>query len=235
MTKSKILRSIGLIVICILLGVLVSIQLKSVNNAANVQTSTNKRLEEIQNELITQTRINRDLADRYSALKIYVETVENQTFEADDAFKRIVEEKRNAEIFAGLTEVTGSGVIITVVAGVDSFVRDADLRAVVNELRAAGAQAISVNEERMVSISEIREAGRYIVINGKQFPADILFQIKGIAKSGDLERAIMMVKGVGEMLELYNLEFEIVKSDKITIPRLREDSPAYRFDMIKNN
>lgn len=234
MSKDRSLNgSIALLVVCIILGVLVALQLKSVNNAQDMQLTANKRLEEIQDELIQQTRINRDLADRYSELKAYVETVENKTFEADDAFNRIMEEKRNAEIFAGLTEVSGSGIIITLVAGTDSFVRDADLRSVVNELRAAGAQAISVNEERMVATSEIREAGAYIVINGKQFPSNTKFEIKGIARAEDLERAIMMVSGVGEKLELYNLEFKITKSEKVTIPRLREDSPAYRFDMLK--
>ncbi|MDD2392792.1 MAG: DUF881 domain-containing protein [Eubacteriales bacterium] len=234
MKRSRnLLGSISLLIVCVVLGVLVSLQLKSVNSAQNLQLNANKRLEEIQNELIQQTRINRDLADRYAELKNYVETVENQTFEADDAFQRIMEEKRNAEIFAGLTEVSGSGVVITILAGTDFFVRDSDLRSVVNELRAAGAQAISVNEERMVATSEIREAGPYIVINGKQFPSNAQFEIKGIARAEDLERAMLMVSGIGEQLELYNIEFEIVKSEKVTIPRLREDSPAYRYDMIK--
>lgn len=234
MKRSRnLLGSISLLIVCVVLGVLVSLQLKSVNSAQNLQLNANKRLEEIQNELIQQTRINRDLADRYAELKNYVETVENQTFEADDAFQRIMEEKRNAEIFAGLTEVSGSGVVITILAGTDFFVRDSDLRSVVNELRAAGAQDISVNEERMVATSEIREAGPYIVINGKQFPSNAQFEIKGIARAEDLERAMLMVSGIGEQLELYNIEFEIVKSEKVTIPRLREDSPAYRYDMIK--
>ncbi|MHB8961767.1 MAG: DUF881 domain-containing protein [Saccharofermentanales bacterium] len=232
-SNKNALKSVSFLIVCILLGILVSLQLKSINNAQNLQLLSSKRLEEIQDELITQTRINRDLSDRYTELKEYVDAVENQTFAADDAFARIMEEKKNAEIFAGLTEVSGSGVVITLIAGTDSFVRDADLRSVVNELRAAGAQAISVNEERMVATSEIREAGQYIVINGKQFLASAQFEIKGIARAEDLERAIMMVSGVGERLELYNLDFEIIKSDKVTIPRLREDSPAYRIDMLK--
>ncbi len=232
-TGKSALRSVSFLIVCILLGILIALQLKSINSAQDLQLLSSKRLEEIQDELITQTRINRDLTDRYTELKDYVEAVENQTYAADDAFQRIMEEKKNAEIFAGLTEVSGSGVIITLTAGTDSFIRDADLRSVVNELRAAGAQAISVNEERMVATSEIREAGQYIVINGKQFSANAQFEIKAIARAEDLERAIMMVSGVGEKLELYNVDFKISKSDKVTIPRLREDSPAYRFDLLK--
>jgi len=41
----------------------------------------------------------------------------------------------------------------------------------VNELRAAEAQAISINGERIVAMTEIRYADPYMVINGRQiFP-----------------------------------------------------------------
>ena len=231
--KQNAFRSFAFIIVCVAMGILVSLQLKSINSAQNLQISSNLRLNEIQDELITQTRINRDLSDRLTKLNDYVKAVENQTFTADDAFKRIVEEKTNAEIFAGLTEVSGSGITITLLAGTDSLIRDADIRSVVTELRAAGAQAISVNDERLVAMSEIREAGRYIVINGKQFTANGQFVIKAIASSDDLTRAITMVNGVGDNLALYNIDYNLIPSDKVTIPRLREDSPAYRIDMLK--
>lgn len=226
-------KSFSFIIVCILLGILVSLQLKSINENQSNQLLSSKRLEEIQQELIVQTRINRDLSDRYEKLSQYLDALETQTIEADGTLKRIMEEKNNAEIFAGLTEVSGSGVSITLLSGIDSFIRDSDLRSVVNELKAAGAQAISVNEERMVAMSEIREAGKYIVINGKQFPANGQFIIKAIARADDLENAITMVSGVGDKLMLYDIDYTIAKSDKITIPRLREDSPAYQIDMLK--
>lgn len=234
MSKNKnALQSLSFIIVCILLGILVSLQLKNVNETENTQLSSSKRLNEIQEQLIEQTRINRDLSDRYEELSDYVEALENETIEADDTLKRIMAEKKNAEIFAGLTEVSGSGVTIVLLSGNDTYIRDSDIRSVVNELKAAGAQAISVNEERMVATSEIREAGTYIVVNGKQFPANGQFIIKAIAQAEDLENAITMVSGVGDKLLLYNIDFTITKYEKITIPRLREDSPAYNIDMLQ--
>ena len=232
-SRTNAVKSLSFIVVCIILGILVSLQFKNINTAENQQLLSNKRLNEVQDELIAQQRINRDLADRYAKLNDYAKAIETQTIEADGTLKKIMEEKKNAEIFAGLTEVSGSGVIINLLAGTDSVIRDSDIRSVVNELRAAGAQAISVNEERMVAMSEIREAGTYIVINGKQYPANSQFVIKAIARADDLERAITMVSGVGDILKLYNVDFNIKKYDKITIPRLRDDSPAYRIDMLK--
>ncbi len=232
-SNKNALKSLSFIIVCIMLGILVSLQLKSINETQSLQLFNSKRLNEVQEELIVQQRINRDLNDRYTKLNDYYKAVEDKTIQADDTLKKIMEEKTNAEIFAGLTEVSGSGVSITLLAGIDSIIRDSDIRSVVNELRAAGAQAISINEERMVAVSEIREAGKYIVINGKQFPANGQFIIKAIASADGLERAITMVNGVGDKLYLYNIEFKISSSEKITIPRLREDSPAYRIDMLK--
>jgi uncharacterized protein YlxW (UPF0749 family) len=231
--KPNALKSVTFLMVCVLMGIIISLQLKSMNTAQDRQNTSNKRLNEIQEELILQTRINRELADRYAKLTAYVEMVENQTFQSDDAFRRIMEEKRNAEIFAGLTEVNGEGVLITLTPETDSFIRDSDLRSVVNELRAAGAQAISVNEERIVAMSEIREAGRFIVINGKQFPADGSFVIKSIARPEDLTRSIQMVNGVGDRLKLYNIDYQISQSRNIVIPRLRADSSVYRIDMLQ--
>lgn len=231
--KQNALKSFSFLIVCIVLGIAISLQIRSINAAQNVQVSSNKRLNEVQEELLVQTRINRELADRYAQLSAYVEALETQTFESDDAFRRIMEEKRNAEIFAGLTEVTGPGVTITLTPAEDSFIRDSDLRSVVNELRASGAQAISINDERMVAISEIREAGRYIVINGKQFSADSQFSIKSISRPDEMERAIEMVGGVGDRLKIYSIDFTLTKSETVTIPRLREDSPAYKMDMLK--
>ncbi len=233
MKKKSFIGNFILLLVCILVGIFVALQLKGINMAKSSSLSANKRIDEIQNDLILQTKKNRDLSDRIAELKQYIESLENRTFQEDDAFGRIMEEKKNAEIFAGLTEVSGSGVFITLLAGPDSFIRDSDIRLVVNELRAGGAQAISVNEERMVATSEIREGGPYIVINGKQFLSNSKFEIKAIARAEDLERTIDMINGVGRILEIYDLEYEIRKSDKVTIPRLREDSPAFRYDMLR--
>ena len=99
-TNVNAVKSLSFIVVCILLGILVSLQFKNINTAESQQLSNNKRLNEIQDELITQQRINRDLADRYAKLDDYTKAVQNQTVEADGTLKRIMEEKMNAEIIA---------------------------------------------------------------------------------------------------------------------------------------
>jgi uncharacterized protein YlxW (UPF0749 family) len=226
------LRSLSFAFVCLLLGVLIAIQLKSVNSTENQLVLQNKRTDELRDELITLQNSNRDLSDRYSKLKDYVAALESQTASTDDALKAILDEKRKAEVYAGLTDVSGPGVIVTLSAGAESSIRDLDVRMVVNELRAAGAQAISVNQERMVAMSEIRLGGQYIVINGKPFPSNEPFEIRAITRPDDTERALTMLNGVADTLTFYSIDTSIVKMDKVEIPKLREDSPAYQMDML---
>lgn len=231
-TTSRLLRNLAFAFVCLLLGILIAIQLKSVNSTQNRLLLQNKRLDELRDELIALQNSNRDLSTRYDEMKDYVAQLESTTASSDDQLKAILEEKRKAEIYAGLTDVSGPGVIVTLSSGPESAIRDVDVRLVVNELRAAGAQAIAVNGERMVAMSEIRLGGTYIVVNGKPFPSTGSFEIRAIARPDDTVRALTMLDGVADTLQFYSIDVSIVKMDEVRIARLREDSPAYQMDML---
>lgn len=62
------------------------------------------------------------------------------------------------------------------------MVHDVDLREIVNELANAGAQAIEVNGQRIVSSSCVTCAGNVISINGREYHRT--FTIKGYRKCG---------------------------------------------------
>ena len=76
---------------------------------------------------------------------------------------------------AGLTALEGEGVIIEMddgnrAANTDEnpnlyVIHDDDVLRVVNELRAAGAEAVSINGQRLIETSEIRCAGPTLSVN----------------------------------------------------------------------
>ena len=95
----------------------------------------------------------------------------------NDAMYKDLERARN---LAGLTDLEGSGVIITVnlisfqeygQSGIIRNVYHEDLLMLVNELNAAGAEALAINDERIIATTEIRDAGDYIVINTNRYSA----------------------------------------------------------------
>ncbi len=114
-------------------------------------------------EITTLRARNRELADELSKGNSATGTLNNELQQNRD--------------FAGLTEVTGPGVQVTLVDSKrtdiqpndpmfqNNLIHDADVGLVINELKAAGAEAIAVNGQRIVATSSVRCVGPVIHVN----------------------------------------------------------------------
>ena len=126
----------------------------------------------------------------------------------------------------GLTEVIGPGVIITLSDSKKDatsvlnpsmlLVHDVDILGVVNELKNAGAEAISINEQRIVPTTSISCGGNIIDINGEKVGAP--FFIKAIGLPEQLA-GLSRPGGYLEILEAASIGVELKKSNNITIPK----------------
>ena len=96
------------------------------------------------------------------------------------------------------------------------MIRDDDILKVTNELRAAGAEAIAINEQRLVAMTEIRTAGNAIAINNTYHSAP--YQIKVIGDPATLENSLKMKGGVADTLEFWGIKMAIVRSELVKIP-----------------
>lgn len=136
------------------------------------------------------------------------------------------EDIEHAMIFAGITGLTGSGVEVTLQ---DSsaiqkpgenpnyyLVHDEDILRVVNELKAAGAEAIAVNNQRLTATTGISCSGPSISINKKALVPPFVITVIGSPEA--LEGALKMRGGVVEYLQYCGIQVSIKKSKNITIP-----------------
>jgi uncharacterized protein YlxW (UPF0749 family) len=226
----KITRNLALTVVCIILGVMLALQYKSVNYNQSLASYENKRLDELKTELIVLQNQKNSLQERLRELE-----EENQTYAKvkagdSEAAQQIQNSLKKARIFAGLETVKGAGIIVTLDNYASIRVMDYDILNIVNELRASGAQAISVNDERIVAMTEIREAGQYIMINGRQYKAP--FTIKAIADPDDLEHSLTLIGGVVELLEEDLIKVSIKKADEIVINKFVDDGTTIRTDLL---
>lgn len=127
---------------------------------------------------------------------------------------------------AGFTALEGEGIIVrmddstmTSKAGENPnlyLIHDDDLLRVINELRAAGAEAISVNGQRLIGTSEIRCAGPTLSVNNVRSSAP--FEIRAIGEKETLENAIKMRGGVAETLKVWGIQLETELSDNVRVP-----------------
>ena len=167
---------IAVMLVSMILGLMLAAQFKNVQKVGgNVSLQRTQELtaqiQKLNQEIEGQRSLITELEDRIAEY----ESAAQDEGKLSDAMYRELERARN---LAGLTELEGAGVIITVnlisyqewgEVGIIRSVYDEDLLMLVNELNAAGAEAIAINDERIISTSEIRNAGDYIVINTNRY------------------------------------------------------------------
>jgi len=173
----------------------------------------------------------------------YKEKYENKYKELEKAEKTLEKERQNAtqnnseleqkeeEItqgnkILGLAEVTGPGVIVTLTdskkdinSALDPsslIVHDLDVLSVINELKNAGAEAISINDQRIIPTSGIICGGNIIDVNSEKVGAP--FVIKAIGLPEQLA-ALNRPGGYLERLKKDSIGVELKKSNNITIPK----------------
>ena len=222
--QALILTAAGLV-----LGLLVSLQLKNVIAAGGSVSLI--RIREL-NERIDA------LEQDNAALEREIVALHSEAFERERAAQAASEqtdalmgalEALRAE--AGLTPLSGPGVTVTIrqrtTAGGEAlqYVSDTDLLNIVNELWAAGAEAVTVNNQRLGAASEIRRAGAYISINGYATAAP--FTITALGDEKALSSALNLYGGVVDMLsDAYDIE--IIRQSSLTVPAL-EGEPGFRY------
>ena len=154
---------LAVMVVCVVVGFLLAAQLRSVKLAGAADATNASRLETLQN-LYNEVVDQKDgLADQVKQLQGELELYREQAASGEAGSQALKAELEQLEITAGLTDVEGPGVTIILedssqanVTGneADYLIHDNDLLSVINELRSAGAEAISLNGERILATSE---------------------------------------------------------------------------------
>lgn len=228
MDKKKISLILG--IMCLLLTCGIVIQIKTINGTGTT-TSTNAKENELRDAVLKAKEkydnLYEELEEAENQLEVERTNATQNNTELEDLENTIKEVNK----ILGSSEVTGYGLVITIndnqKISLSSWfadpnlllVHDTDLINVVNELKNAGAEAISINEQRIVTTSAIECDGNVIKVNGEKIGAP--FTIKAIG----LPEVLISVNRVGGYLDYLEedryLDITVTKSDKekITIPK----------------
>ncbi|MEB3222097.1 MAG: DUF881 domain-containing protein [Candidatus Sericytochromatia bacterium] len=107
-----------------------------------------------------------------------------------------------------------------------AIVHNEDLLKIVNELRASGAAALSVNDQRLVETSEISCAGPTILVNKTRLAPP--FIIRAIGDADTMMAALALRGGVVEYLQFYGIQVNISRKPDIQVPMYVGGS-SYQF------
>ncbi|OQB15982.1 MAG: hypothetical protein BWY15_00109 [Firmicutes bacterium ADurb.Bin193] len=211
--------------ICLIMAFAITLQIRSVSHNRLVNNSEMARAADLQQQLRLERTKNDDLQKQVLQYKDELNEFKAEAANSSDYAKFLTKQLERAELLAGLTPVEGSGLIVTLrdskspgAINADPnlyVVHDTDILWLINELRDAGAEAIQLNGERVVSTSEIRCAGSTVSINNNRYSAP--FEIVAIGDSANMENALLMRDGVYDTLRGYGIEITIKKSSKVSV------------------
>ena len=200
----------------------IAAQLNTVGNTNII--SEGMREAELLRELQNLKEEHEALKESYEESQEIVEEYKSSSSSNDALIASMKSELEKANVLAGLADVRGEGVVITLKDSTDTeisieagLVHDTDLTAIVTELKAAGAEAISINGQRVIATTAIRCVGPTIQVNSVKVASP--FYIKAIGNSKYLESALNIKNGVVDSLKSYGIEVEIETNDSITIDK----------------
>lgn len=214
-------RRISVTVVLLFLGIMLVVQFRSTRQLE--QNVSMDRTQELTSRLKEAKEERDTLINQVSDLRKKLDEVSAGKQNVDRALRDELDKSR---MEAGLTAVKGKGVRVTLndspqelKPGEDPnlyLLHEEDLLKVVNELKAGGAEAISVNDQRLLATSEIRCAGNTILVNTKKIVPPIVILATGDPDT--LKSGLEIKGGIFEQLRFWGIIAEVEKADDIVIP-----------------
>ena len=132
----------------------------------------------------------------------------------------IEEQISNKEVLLGTTDVHGEGIIINIKDGND-LIHQEDIVILLDELKNAGAEAISVNGQRVTNLTEFADVDSYIVVNGTRLSSPYTIQVIGNQKY--LESGITAKGGFSDDMTSNGKNISITEDNNIKILKYNGD------------
>lgn len=207
---------ISITVVLLILGIMIAVQVRSTREAEQNNPSSRvqeltvrlKETQEERNTLFTQVKDMRDKLD------------------SADLGQAVRDELNQVRIEAGRVPVSGPGIEVmlddspkTLQPGEDPnlyILHEEDLLKVINEIRAGGAEAISINGQRLLATSEIRCAGNTILVNTRKIVPPIVILATGDPDT--MQSGLEIKGGIFEQLKFWGLVAVVRKKDDLKIP-----------------
>lgn len=227
--NKRVVAAITLGIVCFVLTIAIFVQIKTTNNSNSTVAQTMEENDLRDQVLRMKEKYDNIYAELQNATKKLEQVRENATKDDSEA-KAKQEELRLNNMLLCQSDMTGEGVIITLKDGTtnnsdvlssltatDVIVHNSDLLQIVNDLKNAGAEAISINGERIVQTSSITCEGIIIKINNKKLGSP--YVIKAIGSSATLETSLSIPGGYLDIMKNDGVIVDIKKSDGLTVEK----------------
>ena len=199
---------LSLILVCLVLGLLLVIQLRSQHDIRQAASSADWGF------------VVADLVDSNLRLRAEVEALQAQLDQFQDVggggalLESLVDEVNHLRVINGLVAVSGPGIELAIEGPISVL----DLHDLINELRNAGAEALALNGQRIVAWSAIGSDGEHVTVDGQ--PVHAPYHLEAIGHAQTLEVALNRPGGLVRLLQQARTGTSIAvnKRDRLTLP-----------------
>ncbi|GAA2639241.1 DUF881 domain-containing protein [Streptomyces axinellae] len=202
-------------VLLFVLGLGLAIQVRSTSENSALRGARHEDLVRILDELDDRTK---RLEDEKRELEGHRTELESSSDQAEEARKQTREKEAQLGVLAGTVKAEGPGIRLTVNDRAGATDSDTLLDAV-QELRAAGAEAMQINGVRVVASTYFSDSGGGVSVDGHKIGQPYRFEV--IGKPADLEPALNIPGGVVQTLKNKQATASVTRSEKITVDALR--------------
>lgn len=244
MKKENKVMAITLGIVCFVLVLVIFIQFRTIGqtDVSGIEEMQETELKEALSEWKTKYEdVNTKLEETNTKIREYKERKESNT----EAIELVESELKTANMILGKTDVQGEGIEITITDGYktdaegnqnSANVMAVDLVEAVNELKKAGAEAISINEQRVVNMTDIVDIGtKYILVNSQVVSSP--YTIKAIGDRSYLHSALSIKNGYVDQMKADGKNVTIEDKRNIVIQKYEqktdEDKMSLRYITVE--
>lgn len=209
-------------IVCIVLVSVMLMQFRTVEQT-DITEIENMRESELRTTLSEWKTKYEDVTTQLEETNKRIQEYEKTIQDNEAASELIDEELQESNMLVGKTDVYGEGVEITLSDGRKS-VQAYDLIDLVNELRYAGAEAISINEIRIISTTDIIDMADYTYIMVNLQRTEGPYVVKAIGDKTYMS-TMLNLKGSGfvDKATTSGLQVSVKEQNRVEIPKYNQE------------
>ncbi len=220
---NDVMKKIMFGLISTVLGILISMSIRE--KAEIMSPMSIEKIENYNRELnVVENQINVD-KEIISHIKSSIEE-KSSPFYQDELKRSLQNELKELKILSGEYDIKGEGIVIMIDDSKNEdykntnlgIIHDIDIMIILNELKAAGVDAISINDVRVMGDSEIKCMGPTVKVDGHSKATP--FIIKAV---GDMEMIYNIMSDKNSYINLlettYYMDVKVEKNKNIIIPK----------------
>jgi uncharacterized protein YlxW (UPF0749 family) len=217
---------IGLTAVAMIVGFILAVQFRTERSIETGLQVTGGRLGEVAYRFRAAERRQAVLRQKIEELRAAIAAEERRAASGREAATVLEAELQGTRMLAGLIPLHGPGVFVTITdskrplrPGEDPnlvLIHYSDVHAVVATLWAAGAEAVAVNNERLVGTSGISCVGTTILCNTRRLAPP--YRIVAIGDPKALRAAVLARRGILDQLRMFDFPVTVVSLGDVRVP-----------------